>query len=222
MAQSNPDSVFAKHVIRTYPLNYFAGGEINLGYEQVINNKESFEIILAWNFKDWIFVPSGVDLNNGSSRSGVLRPLDLMDEGSFPAFIPSKGGSIRLNYRYYFTKNKPMPLGAYIGPQFMFKHTNFDDKYVADDYHSDSIKIMKNAVTLKFLLGYQSRISNRFSIDYYIGAGFRYQSQKAIRYYRIEWDEEVGDHIVDTERITNTSNLIIPTLHLGISVGCFF
>ncbi|MBC8321040.1 MAG: hypothetical protein H8E34_09985 [Bacteroidetes bacterium] len=46
MAQHYTDVVFAKRVIKTYPLNYFAGGEINLGYEQVVNNKESFEIIL--------------------------------------------------------------------------------------------------------------------------------------------------------------------------------
>ncbi len=59
LGQSANDSIFAKRNINTYPLNYFAAGEINLGYEQVINSKESFEIILAWNFKDWVTILYG-------------------------------------------------------------------------------------------------------------------------------------------------------------------
>ena len=222
LGQTVDDSVFAKHVIKTYPLNYFVGGEINLGYEQVVNRKESFEIILAWNFKDWVVIPSGSKLSNGGSHGGVFSPVSLLEEGGQPTIIPSTGGSVRFNYRHYFNKNKPMPLGAYYSPQFMFKHTNFNDLFIDDEYYDDSIKITKNAVTLKFLLGYQNLIFNKLSIDYYIGAGFRYQTQKAIRFYRIRWDEDIGEFTENTDRITYTSSIFIPTFHLGFSVGYFF
>ena len=219
MAQSISDTMFAKHVIRTYPLNYVAGGEINLGYEQVINRNSSYEIILAWNFRDWVFIPSGAERNAGGSSSGMLDPFAY---NGVPSLKPSVGGSIRLNYRHYFTKNKPMPLGAYISPQFMFKHTNFNELYVIDEFCSDSIKISKNAITLKVLLGYQSKVFNRLSINYYFGAGFRYQSQKVIRYYRKSWYHDNNVYVEDTDNVINRIEIFAPTLHLGISIGYFF
>ena len=220
MAQTNPDSVFVKHIIRTYPLNYFAAGEINLGYEHVINNKESYEIILAWNFRDWVVIPSYI--TGASNSTAQFLPSSFLDEGGLPVLIPSLGGSFRFNYRHYFTKNKPMPLGAYYSPQFMFKHTVFNDLYRCYEGYCDSLKITKNAVTLKFLIGYQSRIFKNFSIDYYFGVGFRYQNEKAIRYYCKRWKENPDEFTEDTEKVTKTLNFYTPTIHLGLSIGYFF
>ncbi len=222
LGQLIDDSVFAKNAITTYPLNYFSAGEINLGYEHVINNKESYEIILAWNFADWSFAYSGSGGNTSSSSTGLLKPLQLIEEGGAPSLIPSIGGSVRFNYRFYFTDNKPMPLGAYFGPQFMFKHTNFNNLYKCDEYYCDSLNISKNAITLKVLLGYQSRIFKRGLINYYIGAGFRYQAEKATRYYRKRWYDNPNDFTEDTDKITNRLNILTPTFHLGVSVGYFF
>ncbi len=72
------------------------------------------------------------------------------------------------------------------------------------------------------LVGYQARVFNKISIDYYVGAGFRCQAQKAIRYYRKSWDYDLEVYTEDTDRAVNTMELFTPTIHLGISFGYFF
>ncbi len=220
--QNNSDSVFAKNVIKTYPLNYLTGGEINIGYETIIDYNSSFEIIGAYNFKDWIVVPHFSSAKS-ETKTNYFNFISFLEEGGQPSLVPSKGGSIRLNYRYYFgKKNRPIPLGTFVNTQLMYKHTRFNELFYQCDYHADSINAKKQAVTVKVLLGNQTKIFDKISFSYYFGLGIRYHHVLATSYYSNRYDDEKGELIESWDKKTQRVKTIMPTLHLGISFGYYF
>lgn len=222
LAQNKNDSVFAKNVIKTYPLLYLTGGEVNIGYESIINYNTSFEIIAAYNFNDWLVVPHFSSAKS-ATKTNYFQFLSYLEEGGQPSMESSKGGSVRLNYRYYFGKNKrPIPLGKFINAQLMYKHTRFEDLYYTCDYHSDSIAANKNAITLKVLMGYQTNIIEKISFSYYFGLGIRYHVVAATSYYSTRYNDEKNEWIDSWDKKTQLTKTLMPTLHLGISFGYFF
>lgn len=219
-SQNINDTLFAKLVLKTYPLNY-AYGEINLGYEYVLGQKSSVEIIGAWNYKDWVVTPSGFSYDRESGLSQIVPPV--MSEGSeYPKLLPSVGGSIRFNYKFYLQSHKPMPLGTYISAQLMYKLTHFSNIYSSHEYGGDSMNITKHAMTLKFLFGAQYQVFKKISFSYFLGAGIRYQPEKATRFYYREHNIDTGETIESEDNTTVTVHYFTPTVHLGVSVGYFF
>lgn len=223
MSQNNIDTVFAKHIVKIYPLNYFAGREINLAYEYVINNHTSVEIIGAWNFQDWVFVPHFLATGKTTTSVDFFPIFKYLGEGGQLRVEPSIGGSIRLNYRFYFNNRKrPIPLGPFLNAQFMYKQTLFDALYYQCDGHDDSLSLNKQALTCKVLLGYQARMLKKVSLGYYIGLGIRYQIIDATRFYSIRYDDYEHEMIENRDKRTQLSQIVTPTIHLGISIGYYF
>lgn len=220
LSQNTSDTLFAKHVLKTYPLNYIYG-EINLGYEFVIGRKSSVEIIGAWNFKDWVATPSGFS-NDSKPRVNLIEPPIMAMGSEYPKLLPSVGGSIRFNYRYYLQSHKPMPLGTYISAQLMYKLTHFSNIYSSHENGGDSMNITKHAITLKFLFGAQYQVFKKISFNYYLGAGFRYQPEKATRFYYKKYNIDTGELTEGKDDTTITVHYFTPTVHMGISIGYFF
>lgn len=221
-SQNINDTLFAKQVLKTYPLNYLPYcGEINLGYEFVIGPKSSVEIIGAWNYKDWVVTPSGFSYYRKPGLNQIVPPGIAMGS-EYPKLYPSVGGSIRFNYRYYLQSHKPMPLGTYISAQLMYKLTHFSNIYSSHEYGGDSMNITKHAMTLKFLFGAQYQVFKKISFSYFLGAGMRYQPEKATRfYYRVD-NIDTGETTESEDNTTITVHYFTPTVHLGVSVGYFF
>lgn len=221
LSQNTTDTIFAKHVLKTYPLNYFSSGEINLGYEYVIGHKSSIEIIGAWNFKDWVLTPVGFSYYRNPGVK-LITLTGFAEDGEYPKLLPCEGGSIRFNYRYYLSSHKPMPLGAFINAQLMYKLTYFSNIYNSHEYGGDSMNITKHAITLKFLLGAQYQVFEKISINLYIGMGIRYQPESATRFYYREYDSSTEETTEYQDNTTMVVYYITPTVHIGISIGYFF
>ncbi len=115
-----------------------------------------------------------------------------------------------------------MPLGAFMNAQLMYKLTYFSDIYSSREYGTDSMNITKHAITLKFLFGGQYQLFKKISLSYYLGAGVRYQPEKATRFYYCEYNMDTEQSTENKDNTTIIVHYFTPTIHISIGVGYFF
>ena len=208
-AQDEADSTLTKHIIKIYPISYMLGGEVNISYERFTNKKFSYEIIAAWNYRDYIFI-----------KPSTFLPFSFFSYSPTLEFHPSVGGSLRLNIKKY--KNTSKPIGWYRSIQLMYKFTHFNNLSFRDDYYKENLNANKQLIAVKYLWGYHSRLPGKFVINYYFGFGMRVIFQKNMVFYSITENTETGELIEDFSQRNTSITMFTPTLHLGFGIAYIF
>jgi hypothetical protein len=220
-----------KNVIKAGLPNIFYG-EYQLGYERMINNRQSIQL-----------------------KAGYFQPVSsfLIDEKLFQFTneyrIEGVNGGFQtsLEYRFYMTGTEK-PSGFYVAPYARIAQLSmlYTDKLTPNnlDFNVDATATIMG---LGAQLGYQWLIKDRVCIDFnFFGAGVDFWNAKLIytrdgftNYSSIEPDirkaVEVGDDIkrfIDpTKKLTtkvNSDNLtarfpfVLPGFRIGLSVGIAF
>lgn len=153
-AQDDSINVTRKNIIRwnLTPMAVVGPKSIVLGYERVINNRQSASFNIGY-----------LELRPMVNRQGEeIKLFDNQSRGGF---------DLSFDYRFYF-KNRninPAPDGLYWGPYFAYYNLNYEGK---GDYFEDgtvvnslTVKSNFNMISLGAQLGYQFIIKEQFSID---------------------------------------------------------
>ena len=152
------------YVIKFSPLQMIMG-EINMGFEKVTNDMSSIEFEFGPTFSEvgflvtdnHFFDPSGASVDR-TTRLGVF-------------------GSAA--YRFYPMDNARVLNRFYVSPVLKYRLYNFGLK----DYSGnlDDQKGNENQVLFSFNFGYQSWLSDHFSMDFFGGLGLAYESHNTYK-----------------------------------------
>lgn len=149
-------------IIRTRPLQDFAGKNPNIGIELPINKKFSLEFDGMYRNRTWY------------STGG---------EWDFGWFFPSKGFRVLSGFRGYFPKNKNAPFGWFWGTQLVTKYSQLENINIKEfsgmTIYTQDIQILQLEIIP--VIGYQFQYFNRISTEFYIGPNFvPYRSEKTV------------------------------------------
>jgi hypothetical protein len=212
-AQEINESKHPKHLIKTYPLDLTFNTEASLAYEAVVTRRTSIEVIIGYNFSDF------VHYNDGN----YPFTLFFSESPSKPKTFPAQEASINLNYRFYISPDKKAPIGKYISPQEMYKNAYIKNQTNTGDYYFDSLNINKLVYAVRVTIGMLQITSKHLTLDIYTGLGARWINQTEHIFYRKTEDSDVpGEYIEDNTPRTDIMQIISPSIHLGFSLGVCF
>ncbi len=169
-----------KNTIRfniTNPL-IFGSGSLVLGYERVINKRQTFSI------------------NVGQASFPALKFIDS-DSLQLVKSGKREGFNISADYRFYLAKeNKyPAPRGIYIGPYYSYNHFGKKNSWSVKGNNGFNgivdTKLSLDIHTVGFELGYQFVLWNRVALDFILlGPGVGFYNLKA----------SIGDNLSEYDR----------------------
>ncbi len=188
-------------VLKFSPLQMLAG-EINFGYERKIDEMSSIEFELGPTLSN-----VGFSVNN--NHFGYIDPFySYTTETSKPGFFASAG------YRFYPLDNSKALNGFYVSPVLKYRLMNFG---IVD--YSENLKDTKgseNHFYFTFNFGYQTWLSDNFSLDFFGGLGLGYESH--IRYRVLSaYDGNTGSYSYFWDK--NAYDGVRYLLTLGVKVG---
>lgn len=175
-------------VMKFSPLQMLVG-EINFGYEKVIDDYSSVE---------FEFGPTLSNIRLTVNSNHYFDPYSpSVQETSGLGFFASAG------YRFYPMDNGLVLNGFYVSPVLKYRLMNFG--VVDFSENLEDTKGSENHLNFTFNFGYQTWLSERFSLDFFGGLGLSYESH--IRYnavstydgvtglYSYAWDKNAYDGV---------------------------
>lgn len=145
----------ATGVMKFAPLNMLAG-EINFGYEHMINDNTSFDIELG---------PTISEITFGGDHIYYYDPWMVSEKSSSIGFVTSVG------LRYYPSDDYRAPNGFYVSPKLRYKLMNSYVEPYDNSIPLDRKMASNNKLGFYFDFGYQLWVSSTFSLDFYTGLG---------------------------------------------------
>lgn len=151
----------SQYLIKLSPTQAILSNEFGLAFEHRIRSKISSEIQL------------------GATYAKDIVPLEALLEKRFHNNTPSHYGwgvYGALSMRYYFVGYNVAPAGFYLGTLYKYRLFNvaFEDKV----HTNTTMKGSNGQFILQGLFGYQFPFTKVFSMDFYLGLGAAFQTER--------------------------------------------
>lgn len=186
-------------VLKFSPLQMIAG-EINFGYERKINDLSSFEIELG---------PTLSNIGLSVNENHYYDPW-----GNYSGETSKIGVFTSVAFRFYPMNNGKVLNGFYVSPVFKYRRMNFG----VHDYSENLSDTQggENHMYFTFNFGFQSWLSERFSLDYFAGIGLGYETHQRFQ-VASNYDGNTGLYNYYWDR--NSFSGVRYLLTAGIKVG---
>lgn len=177
--------------------------ELGLGLEKKIGTHSSFEFELGATRYDYAFEPVGA--------------RDVPDDDYYQTLhynVASKLGFYSsLAYRYYPIKQALR--GVYVSPKFRYRLLKDEVTPKVSDI-VDSREESHKEFFYMINLGYETWLSDNYSLDFYIGVGMR---SKISNFNHCYWSYNSKTNSSTLNWISSSTKEILPNINLGVKIG---
>lgn len=201
--QENP---LNEMVLKFNPLQIFRG-EVSFSFEKTLSDRCSATLLLGPTISNLSPITSGHYFPGLGGAGSAIAPV--------PQNVSKAGIMIGTAFRYYPMNDHQVTNGMFVEPQFKFRR--FNEGIIDREEILQPTTGGKSQYRFAFNMGVQRWYSNRFSLEYYVGAGINYQNDRTSRVFgEYDFNNNTVEYTWKESQVSDALWFISGGINIGI------